>query len=760
MKQFAQRAEDERQRWMLSGRRIGPGAKDVTMAGAAPGKIWVRAFDDSEVALQAWGGPALANLECLVRKGQDGEHEVIRWRKRGAQEPIDGRLTPMSVYGSNFTPGRVRLAENGSLNVVVEDFVFNGRPYTGSVTITPPGTAGKMAYCPVVFDPLTGAFSHLTGALFDVGVSVSDADALNSVTPAQGLLLLGGFIVPNGAAALDGLRWVDGRTYLNPVEPQHQYAATTAPTATNDSADGYSVGSQWHDTTADALYACLDATAGAAVWKRLDGGATTIRELDGTPNVPAVTEIRVTNGTLTDLGGGVVELSTGGSLSVTDTSATVNPTSTVRFNPTEFDVDDLGSGTALVKLLPATVGAMRWVATPLFYSSLSAAGTFDLSSIAGIYEKIEIELWTRSSDTATRLVYMYANNDRTLTNYRSVTLSGGAAPGSLRFSSPVVGATTSSAQSEFHYASISLYNPASTTARKAAHVVASRRDDPTNTFYEAYSWRWQSTDAINRLTFEVDGVTNFSADSICRIVGYRQEAIGGLATEATLTLTGTQHNIAVGNATLTLLRLNNASDLTITGFAAGAAGQRVIVQSIGAGNVFLANENAGSTAANRLANTVTSINTPLAAGVGVAEYVYDATTQRWRLVSHEQGAALSYTPTWTTDATPPSVGNGTLTGRYTLRGRTLLIQIDLLFGTTTSAGTGNWLFALPSGATGAAVAVGNSTATDVSAGFVGAYASVVNPAASNVVPLPLFRDTVPFVWANTDRARVQIQVSI
>ena len=42
--------------------------------------------------------------------------------------------------------------------------------------------------------------------------------------------------------------------------------ATTAPTANDDSGDGYSVGSRWVDVTGDKEYVCLDATLTAAVW--------------------------------------------------------------------------------------------------------------------------------------------------------------------------------------------------------------------------------------------------------------------------------------------------------------------------------------------------------------------------------------------------------------------------------------------------------------------------------------------------------------
>ena len=43
---------------------------------------------------------------------------------------------------------------------------------------------------------------------------------------------------------------------------------TVAPTVNDDSGDGYTIGSRWYDTTGDAEYVCLDASAGAAAWKK------------------------------------------------------------------------------------------------------------------------------------------------------------------------------------------------------------------------------------------------------------------------------------------------------------------------------------------------------------------------------------------------------------------------------------------------------------------------------------------------------------
>jgi hypothetical protein len=46
----------------------------------------------------------------------------------------------------------------------------------------------------------------------------------------------------------------------------NKYDATAAPAVTDDSGDGYSVGSIWIDVTGDDAYICVDASVGAAVW--------------------------------------------------------------------------------------------------------------------------------------------------------------------------------------------------------------------------------------------------------------------------------------------------------------------------------------------------------------------------------------------------------------------------------------------------------------------------------------------------------------
>ncbi|MFB7711580.1 hypothetical protein [Streptomyces sp. NPDC056105] len=64
------------------------------------------------------------------------------------------------------------------------------------------------------------------------------------------------------------------------------------------------------------------------------------------------------------------------------------------------------------------------------------------------------------------------------------------------------------------------------------------------------------------------------------------------------------------------------------------------------------------------------------------------------------GAWSTYTPGWFAETgTNPTLGNGTLTGRYLKVGRTVDWVMQLTWGSTTAAGSGggseNWMFGLP-----------------------------------------------------------------
>lgn len=181
-------------------------------------------------------------------------------------------------------------------------------------------------------------------------------------------------------------------------------------------------------------------------------------------------------------------------------------------------------------------------------------------------------------------------------------------------------------------------------------------------------------------------------------------------TAFTFTTTGNVDDLDFSNADQ--IRCNNATLTTIRGLKAGSAGQRVTLVSVGAGQVDLAHQSASdATAANRLINAVTSASTSLAAGVGTATYQYDATTARWRLLEHVQGAAIaaayvagnftgSASQTWTVDS------GDVLYLLYTLVGRALMVQLSLT--TTTVGGTVDYFLLIGNGAWGGFTATKSS----------------------------------------------------
>jgi len=176
------------------------------------------------------------------------------------------------------------------------------------------------------------------------------------------------------------------------------------------------------------------------------------------------------------------------------------------------------------------------------------------------------------------------------------------------------------------------------------------------------------------------------------------DQIDGRWSEVTTTLTGTQNALDFSQADV--LYCNNATLLTIGSLLAPASpvkpGKRLMIVSVGAGQVDLHDVTAGSgTAANRII-TGSSITISLAPTFGRVLLEYDDTfADRWRVIAHEQGDWITYTPTWVGSGSNPAIGDGSLVGRYYLRGKVVDLQILVVAGSTTTYGTGTYTWALP-----------------------------------------------------------------
>ena len=91
---------------------------------------------------------------------------------------------------------------------------------------------------------------------------------------------------------------------------------------------------------------------------------------------------------------------------------------------------------------------------------------------------------------------------------------------------------------------------------------------------------------------------------------------------------------------------------------------------------------------------MTANATPLAAGKGWAVYVYQSTTSpaRWDLVGHDQGAAITYTPTIT--ASSGTFTTVSATGSYYAFGRSCRFHAQITV-TTVGSAAGTVLCTLP-----------------------------------------------------------------
>lgn len=130
-----------------------------------------------------------------------------------------------------------------------------------------------------------------------------------------------------GFRRYNGTSWVDFSTgLLNKTD------ATAAPAVTDDSDDGYAVGSLWIDVTADNAYILVDSTVGAAVWQQIDGGGGGMTSFDVDADTGTAETVADGN-TLTIAGGTGIDTSVGATDTVTiaidSTVATLTGTQTL-----------------------------------------------------------------------------------------------------------------------------------------------------------------------------------------------------------------------------------------------------------------------------------------------------------------------------------------------------------------------------------------------------------------------------------------------
>lgn len=149
-----------------------------------------------------------------------------------------------------------------------------------------------------------------------------------------------------------------------------------------------------------------------------------------------------------------------------------------------------------------------------------------------------------------------------------------------------------------------------------------------------------------------DGAAGLTVDGSENILITQAVSLSGDITPSALSGTNNDYS-PTGLSTAAVIRQDVSSGAILTGIAGGADGRVLVVHNISTSNsLSILNENSSSTAANRLILGGGDIT--LRAG-GTATFIYDATSNRWRIVSISNFSGSSIVHEYTTPQTNTSL---------------------------------------------------------------------------------------------------------
>jgi hypothetical protein len=128
-------------------------------------------------------------------------------------------------------------------------------------------------------------------------------------------------------------------------------------------------------------------------------------------------------------------------------------------------------------------------------------------------------------------------------------------------------------------------------------------------------------------------------------------------------------------------------------------------------------------------------------------------------------AWTTYTPTITADAGGFSLGNGVVSGRYKQIGKTVFFYAKLVYGSTTSPGTGHWNFGLPVTAQNTNFTFSASILDDGNAWYGGigngnytglttSFAVIIPGTSASVTTWATVGNGGPFSWTSGDNITI------
>jgi len=207
---------------------------------------------------------------------------------------------------------------------------------------------------------------------------------------------------------------------------------------------------------------------------------------------------------------------------------------------------------------------------------------------------------------------------------------------------------------------------------------------------------------------------------------------GGSVNPTTLQRSGA--NAVVVSASMTANGVTYATDLSLVrSTAAGTTGQVLKATTSSAPTWGSLDLSAAATVGSSIlpvANGGTNASTASAARTSLSAAASGSNSDITALTGLPSWT--SYTPTWTTSGTAPSLGNGTLTGGYLAIGKILFFRIQFQPGSTTTFGSGGYSFALPPGFTAVASAQQTVSGSFNSAGNVYAAVGLISASGTTI----------------------------
>lgn len=187
--------------------------------------------DDRKVCVETLDAQAKTNADNIATNVSDIQAIEDSVGAASGICPLDGSSKVSSTYLPSYVDDVVEYADLASFPVT--------------------GETGKIY---VALD--TNKTYRWSGSAY-IEISPSDVNSVNGAT---------------GAVVLDTEDISEGSGLTSKYTVKHNLTASSDPTASNDSSEGYSNGSLWVNQSTDTVYSCEDNTASNAVWASVGGG--------------------------------------------------------------------------------------------------------------------------------------------------------------------------------------------------------------------------------------------------------------------------------------------------------------------------------------------------------------------------------------------------------------------------------------------------------------------------------------------------------